>query len=123
MLTVRPATQADFHALYGEAPARTIRAEVAELDGVPVAIAGIAYGGERPLLFSRILPALRPHKRFIVRQARRFAEIARKAHAVAIADCQSTASARLLQAVGAQKVGESEQGEVFAWRQPLSQRP
>lgn len=115
MLTTRPATSTDFHHLYGEAPARTIRAEVAEIDGVLVAIAGIAYGGERPLLFSRILPALRPHKRFIVRQARRFAEIARKAHAIAIADCERPASARLLQATGAEKVADSSQGEAYAW--------
>lgn len=116
MLSVRHATQADFHLLYGEAPARTIRAEVAELDGVPVAIAGIAYGGERPLLFSRILPALRPHKRFIVRQARRFAEIARKAHAVAVADCQNPTSAKLLTHCGLHKVADSTHGEVYGWQ-------
>lgn len=114
-ITIRAATAADFHELYGEAPKHTVWAEVAELDGRVVGIAGIAYGNELPLLFSRLRPELRPYKRFILNAARHLAARARKHHAVAIPDRGEPLSAKLLTTIGGHKVATSTEGDVYAW--------
>jgi hypothetical protein len=116
--TVRHATAADFTALYGTALQRTIHAEVAELDGVVVGIAGIMYGLDRPLLFAKLLPALRPHKRFVLICARHLAKRAKEHQAVAVADPGELLSCKLLAKLGAHKIGECAEGEVYAWAKP-----
>jgi hypothetical protein len=115
MITVRPATAADFATLYGYAPKHTFRGEVAELDGVAVGIGGIAYGFGRPLLFAKVTPALRPFKRFILTAARRLAELAMVHQAVAVADPAEPLSGKLLSKIGLHKVAESPEGDVFEW--------
>lgn len=117
-LTVRPATAADFFALYGEKPDHTIKAEVVEADGRVLGIGGIAYSGERPLLFSKMLPELRRHKRFIVEAALHLAARAKAAHAVAVADPKEHCSVRLLTKLGLHKVADSAGGDVFGWPKP-----
>lgn len=115
-LTVRPATAADFFALYGENPAHTINAEVVvESDGRVLGIGGISYLPGQPVLFANLLPELRRHKRFIVEAALHLAARAKAAHAVAIADPAEPLSVKLLTKLGLHKVADCTGGEVFAW--------
>ena len=114
--TLRLAQPGDFEALYGEPLAFTIWAETAELDGAVVGIGGIAYIGGRPILFSRMRDELRPYKKFILRCARRAAQMAAETRAAAIANPDEPLSCRLLERIGLTWKGTAEEGEVFAWR-------
>lgn len=123
-LVVRRATAADLRAYYGgDAPA-TVKAFAAILDGEVVGVAGIAFGGlskARPVAeaFSEFKPALRPHLRSmaVLRAVKAVqAMIARTRPApVAIADARHPNSERLLQRLGAVRIGACEQGEVYQW--------
>lgn len=114
---LRPARAGDFETLYHEPLRHSIWAHTAELDGRVVGIGGIAYIGKQPVLFSRMVDELRPHKRFIVRCAKRAAEMARVAHAAAVANPKEPLSCRLLMRIGLAWCGTMPEGEVFAWVQ------
>jgi hypothetical protein len=70
--SIRPASAEDIAAFYGRPPQRSIRAFVAVLDNVPVAVAGIAYQGIRgaPYLFSDMRPEMGRYRKAVVRGAR-----------------------------------------------------
>jgi hypothetical protein len=113
---LRAARAGDYETFYGEPLRFTIHAEVAEIGGVPTGIGGIAYIDGTPILFSRMTDALRPHKRFILRAARRAGQMARAARAVAVANPNEPLSCKLLERLGLSWAGTAPEGEVFAWR-------
>lgn len=114
--TLRPARTGDYESLYGVPLPFTIRAEVAEIGGRAVGIGGIAYIHGQPVLFSRMTDELRPFKKFIVRCARRAAQMASDTHAAAIASPKEQLSCKLLMRLGLSWQGTSTEGEVFRWR-------
>ena len=61
MIEWRFATAADIDTYYGERPEVTVRAVVALLDGVPMAIAGLELRGDRAIAFSEFKPEFEPH--------------------------------------------------------------
>ena len=101
--------------MYGEPPPVTVWASVAELDGRVVGIGGIAYIGEKPVLFSRIKDELRPYRKFIVQAARDLARMAASVKAVAVASKTEALSCRLLARLGMQWFASTPEGEVFVW--------
>lgn len=115
-IETRPATEADFELLYGEATPHSARAWVAVKDNEAIAIGGIYYDPfGRPVLFSRVTDAMRPHKRAIMHCARRLAMVARDIGAVAIPSCKERLSPKLLTRLGMVPVGQCTEGEVYGW--------
>lgn len=113
--TLRPATSADFEAVYGHAPLFSMRALTAVLDGKPVGIGGIAFIGRETQLFSKMLSDLRPFKRFIIQCALIGAGMARETGALAVASKDEPSACKLLERIGGECVGRVPHGEVFRW--------
>jgi len=123
-LIVRRATAADLRAYYGGDPPATVKAFAAVLDGKVMGVMGIAYGGlaksrPAPEVFSESKPEFARHRKsFAVLRAVKelMAMIARtKPAPIAIADRNYPQSRQLLQRLGAVRIGQCEQGEVYQW--------
>jgi hypothetical protein len=115
-----PASKEHIEAFYQDN--KTRRAYAAILDGKPVGIGGLVYEANGSVyVFSKMTDELRPYRKFILRCARKAAEMARDCAACALADPNEKNSRRLLEKVGFQHIGAIEQGEIYAWlKQPLS---
>ena len=61
MITYQYATASDIDAYYGERPRPTMRAIAISLNGVPAAIIGLYFAGDRLMAFSEFKPELEPH--------------------------------------------------------------
>lgn len=115
-IETRPATEADIVALYGEPVPHSCRAWVAMKDGTAIALGGIFYDVfGRPVLFSRMTDAFRPHKRAILHCARRLAMVAQAAGAIAVASCDEPLAPKLLRRIGMVPIGICAEGEVYGW--------
>jgi hypothetical protein len=78
VVVVRPATPEDIAAFCHDLPSKpTIRALVAEIDGVMVGFGGIGLKQGRWYAFCDVNPELRPYKMTIARAAKRFLAAAR----------------------------------------------
>lgn len=123
-LIVRRATAADLRDYYGGDPPATVKAFAALLDGKVMGVMGIAYGGlakarPAPEVFSESRAEFAPYRKsFAVLRAVRelMAMVARtRPQPIAIADGKYPQAERLLQRLGAVRIGACEQGEVYQW--------
>ena len=116
--TIVPATTAMLERL-GERPRGAGRAYVAVLEGKPLGVCGYYHDRGRLVLYSKVEPELRRWKKVIVRGARMAMAAASRVRApvVAIAQDDIPGSARLLQALGFERV----EGDLYwrpTWRMP-----
>jgi hypothetical protein len=117
-LTTRPARPEDIRRFYPEQTA-SFRAWVAELDGEPAGIIGIALTRPVAGAFSKADEALKPHLRHpaILRLIKR-TEAAIKASRVpvlAIAEPGEPKAPAMLQRVGARPLGQFDGQDYYGW--------
>lgn len=111
------ASAADVSAFYDGAPPYTMRAYVALLDDVPVALGGIAYRSGVLYAFMELKDEMRPYKVSIGKFARRLVEIfGPGVPGMTIAEPSEPASKRLLEWLGFEHVALCGDGEVYRWR-------
>jgi RimJ/RimL family protein N-acetyltransferase len=113
----RPATREDYIAFYGEAPKRSLRAYVLDLDGRILGVGGIRYQnpGQPPFLFSDIKPEARQWPKEMVKAAKMALADFGPAPILAIADPHEKGSIRLLTYLGFKHFASSVKGEVFRY--------
>lgn len=113
---IREATARDVEAFYGWPHPRSMRAFVADLDGRPIAIAGLAYQPYGPpFLFSEMKPEMRRFPKAIVRGARTMLDAMKGVPAFAVASTKEPRAAKLLARLGFVHAGTCGQGEVYQW--------
>lgn len=100
---------------YGEAPARSFRARVAEMDGEIVGLVGWYVERGRAYVFSEVREPLRRFPRVIWREARTVMD-AMRVPAVCVADKDEPGAERMLRRLGWRHVGSTRDGEAYAWR-------
>ena len=111
------ASAADVRAFYDGPSPHTVRAYVAFLDGVPVALGGIAYRSGVLYAFMELKDDIRPYKVSIVKFARCLVEIfGAGVPGMTIAEPSEPASKRLLEWLGFEHVALCGDGEVYQWR-------
>lgn len=110
---LRPATAKDIAAFYGKPPRETVRAIVAELNGEPVGIAGIAHKNGCLVLFCDLKPEMRKFRKSIVKAGRQLMSMTKGRTVRSVADPNIPGSGRFLEAIGLKRVGPSRHGEVF----------
>lgn len=113
---MRAATAADIETYYGVPQGPTLRALVAELDGQPIGVIGLARQGPVSRLFSEFRPELRPHLKSMavlrgIKTVLRWVEAA-KIPVYALAQCDEPDAHRLLKRLGF----EQRDDEVYLWR-------
>lgn len=113
-ITIRPATRADFEAMYGESPKKTMRAVVGDVDGEVVGIGGVYYDPAGVVGFLKITDAAAPYRFTMMREARKFMQ-GFDIPIRAVRDPTSDGAGRFLMALGFERVGETASGEVYEW--------
>lgn len=110
MLTWTHATAADIDAYYDGRPRETMRAICIKLDGVPVAIIGLAKEATRDRAFSEYRPAMQPYLRSITvgRAIMAFVKWLHESRVPVYAISEGTG---LLERIGFQQVS----GEIYEW--------
>jgi hypothetical protein len=114
---VRPIKRGDFEAVYGYAPARTIKGYTAELHGQPVAVAGVYYMPDHVVAFCNVSPDAQHDKRGMASGFRKFAALLNELNTpvFAIADPDIPSSEILLMRCGFKYLHKGPNGEVFVW--------
>lgn len=117
-VTTRPATAADLKEFYPEETC-SFRAWVAELDGKPEGIIGLALTRPIRCMFSAFREPLRPHlKAIAVLKLIKRAEAAVKGGRVpviALAETSEPTAPDILQRIGFRHLGRSDDGELYGW--------
>lgn len=114
MITIRPASRADIVEFYGEMLNESMRARVADLNGKVVGIIGLVYK-DYPTLVSTLTPELRPYRKTILKEAKRFlSEIHQTAYAVACP--KEKTSQRLLEHLGFEFIRDTTEGRLYRWQ-------
>lgn len=67
---IRQATARDARAFYGRDPIYSFRGYAAELNGDIVGLGGVYFEDGKPVVFSEIRDAMRPHKKAIAKATR-----------------------------------------------------
>jgi hypothetical protein len=113
----RDATAADLVAFYGEPLPHPVRAMVADLDGVPVAVAGVMMIPDQPaVFFSDMRLEMRAFPLWILEGARRVVRQFAAPGMLAFACPDERDPGRLLRALGFEATGITiPAGEVFQW--------
>jgi hypothetical protein len=98
---------------------RTIRGQVAEVDGKTVAATGVLHTSPF-YAFAHITPAMRDHPRAIVRVIQGFEEFLTMYYGTvyAIADVNENNAPAVLERAGFKHYQTSLEGEVYRWQQP-----
>lgn len=114
----RPATAADIEAFYGEPQRHTMRAWIWDLDGEPIALAGVLRqgGSMPPVIFQHLRPAARRCRKSLIRDGRAMLKTIVTYPTIAIADPDQPGSQRYLERLGLEHIGTSAQGELFIYR-------
>ncbi len=110
------ATAGDVRAFYGGPPPYTMRAYVALLDGVPVALGGIAYRSGLLYAFMELKDQMRPYKVSIGKFAKRLVAIFGGVPGMTVAEPGEPTAGRLLEWLGFEYVAACCDGEVYQWR-------
>ena len=118
MITTRPATIEDVRRFYPEHSC-SFRAWVAEMDGVPEGIIGLALSRPLACMFSTFNEALRPHLKCvtvlrIIKQAERAVKESR-VPVIALAESDEPTAPGILTRLGFKSAGVTGDGEVFVW--------
>ena len=113
----RDATDADLVAFYGEPLPHPVRAMVADLNGVSIAVAGVMAIPDQPaVFFSDMKPEMRAFPLWILEGARRVVRQFASPGMLAFACPEERDPAKLLCALGFRATGMmSPSGEVFIW--------
>tara|TARA_R110002074_G_C12558458_1_gene667616 strand:- start:13966 stop:14334 length:369 start_codon:yes stop_codon:yes gene_type:complete len=118
--TVRPATQRDLVSFYGEAPAQSVRAVVADLGGEIIAVGSLVYlSGSVMGLRMEIKPEMRRYKVSLHRGAKMLLDMAKRAGIPAVAavrDAREPRSSQWMTRLGFEHVSDNQDGEVWIWR-------
>lgn len=116
MLTIRPMVQTDLNDLGIPTFGKSIRAQVAEVDGVPIAASGVIHTSPH-YAFAHLTDAMRDHKRDIVRVIQSFSEFLQEYYDVvfAIADINESNAPSVLERAGFRHYQSTTQGEVYRW--------
>lgn len=109
------ATADHVRAFYGGPSPYSMRACVALLDDVPVAIGGIAYRSGILYAFMELKDEMRPYKFSIGKFARRLVGIFGGVPGMTIASPDEPTAPRLLEWLGFDYVGSCGDGEVYQW--------
>lgn len=115
-MVLRPATRGDLARFYGCVPA-SMKAIVAEHEGVIVGVAGLRYCGDKLLAFSELRESMRSHKKAILRAGRMLCRLMQDAKApiYAVASKNEKNAAGFLRHLGFEFAMDSEDGEVYRW--------
>lgn len=117
---LRPATLSDLVSFYGSAPAQSVRAVVADLDGVIIAVGSLVYlSGSVMGLKMEILPEMRRYKIVLHKGAKMLLDMAKKAGIPAVAairDASEPRSSQWMTRLGFEHVSDNQDGEVWVWR-------
>lgn len=121
MLTIRPMVATDLSALDVQTFGKTIRGQVAEMDGVPIAAVGVLHA-EPFYAFAHMTPEMRKHPRQVVEVIRDFEEFLGTYYTTvyAIADVNESNSPAVLQRAGFKHHQTTTQGEVYKWHKSQS---
>lgn len=118
-LEARPATFADLRRFYPDERC-SFRAWVAELDGEPQGIIGLAMTRPHACMFSRFEPELRPHlKSLTVLRLIKKAEAAvraSKAPVLALAEPTEPTAPKMLERIGFTHFAHSDDGEIYSYK-------
>lgn len=118
-LIVRHATAADVDAFYGSRPYQTVRALVADLDGKPVGLIGLARENGCSKIFSEYGPELKGRLKCmaILRAIKTVLEWAKESSlpVIAVAQPEEPDSPRVLKRLGFEWYGTGPFGEVYLW--------
>lgn len=115
---VRPVRAEDLDQFVEATRHKTIRAAVATIDGVPAAIAGVAYHHGATIAFCECHDPLRRFPKAIIELAERALEIfdGVRGDVLAIKDASIPGSDRFLAWCGFEHVADSPNGEVYQWK-------
>lgn len=117
---VRWATAEDIDKFYGGRPRQTVRAIVALVGGEPAGVIGLAQEAGWTVAFSDMKPAIGPHLRslpvlFAIKEIMRLIRQS-PGPVVAVANPDIEGSADTLRKFGFERIGRSDEGEVFQWQ-------
>lgn len=119
MILTRPARQEDVEALHPEVAGISYRAWVAELDGQPTGVIGLALTRPRACLFCGFKEELRPHlKTMPVLRLLKKVETMFKARGLpvfALRDKNEPEAGALLERMGFEYFGEVDGDDVYRW--------
>ena len=115
MTEVRPATAADFRAVYGREPERSFQGYALRVDGKPVAVCGLYRAEGKTVAFSQV--AQPAPKRGLVRLANTLLDLMRQrgTQVYALRDESVPTSGTLLSHLGFKRVGSAPEGGVYQW--------
>jgi len=117
-LTTRPATSSDVRAFYPDQTC-SFRAWVAELDGEPKGIIGLALTRPAANMFSTFHEELRPHLKAmpILRLIKRAEAAVKESRTpvLALAEPGMATAPAILERLGFKHLGSSGDGEIYGW--------
>jgi hypothetical protein len=119
-LIVRHATAADIDTFYGSRPYQTVRALVADLNGKPVGLIGLARENGCSKIFSEYGPELKGRLKCmaILRAIKTVLRWAKESSlpVIAVAQPEEHDSPRVLNRLGFEFYGTGPFGDVYLWR-------
>ena len=118
-LTIKPMGRTDLQALNIPTFGMTVRAMVAELEGSPVAIAGVIHT-DPYYAFANLTEVMRSHPKEIVRVIQGFSDWLSENYEVvyAVADVNEANAPSVLQRAGFKYYSTTVEGEVYKWHRP-----
>ena len=118
-LTSRPATAGDITKFYPGLPC-SVRAWVAEMDGEPQGIIGVALLRPIACMFSAFNEPLRPHLKHpsVLRLIKKAQGAVKASHAPvwAVAEPDEPTAPEILRRLGFRSLGDIEGDQIFEWR-------
>jgi hypothetical protein len=117
-VVIELATRADIEQFYGDCAAPSLRAYVAKLEDMVIAIAGITYAQPTlPLFFAEMKPEMKEHKRELVRGIRKALDAFGFPGMYAVADPKESTADAMLRHFGFKLASSSRYGAVYAFKE------
>jgi len=115
-MTIRPATQKDVERWYGSRPLFGLRAIVAELDGVVVALSGVYRSGDNYVAVCGSTPEMRRRKRDVIALIEKSKKLFKRyPFVLAFRSEEEPTSESLLRHIGFSRVGRTPSGDLYVW--------